>query len=119
MRAYKGLSATATSVAFRPDGQHGKGGSGQGSLVCGGDDGIMWLLDAAKAGRPKRLKGHTGPVRKLLFHPLHSHMLSSSADDGTLRTWNTENGQCLQVPVFSFVSFLSLFDSLDPVGRYL
>ena len=55
MRAYKGLSSTATSVAFRPEGADGKGGAGQGSLVCGGEDGIMWLLDASKAGRPKRV----------------------------------------------------------------
>ena len=86
MRAYKGLSATATSVAFRPVGADGKGGSGQGSLVCGGEDGIMWLLDAAKAGRPKRLKGHTGAVRKLLFHPLQPNLLISCSD-GILRTW--------------------------------
>ena len=50
MRAYRGLTATATSVAFRPEDSDGRGGSGQGSLVCGGEDGIMWLLDAAKAG---------------------------------------------------------------------
>lgn len=50
MRAYKGLTATATSVAFRPEDKDGRGGSGQGSLVCGGEDGVMWLLDAAKAG---------------------------------------------------------------------
>jgi len=98
MRAYKGLSATATSVAFRPVGADGKGGSGQGSLVCGGEDGIMWLLDAAKAGRPKRLKGHTGAVRKLLFHPLHPNLLISCSD-GILRTW---------VRVFSYLSCYSL-----------
>jgi WD40 repeat protein len=57
----------------------------------------MWLLDAAKAGRPKRLKGHAGAVRKLLFHPLDPHLLTSSSDDRSLRTWNTDNGQCLQV----------------------
>eukprot|EP00802_Teleaulax_amphioxeia_P016804 Tamp_16933.p1 GENE.Tamp_16933~~Tamp_16933.p1 ORF type:complete len:475 (+),score=103.16 Tamp_16933:68-1426(+) len=96
-RAYKGLSATASSVAFRPEGANGRGAAGQGSLVCGGEDGIMWLLDAAKAGRPKRLKGHTTPVRRLQFHPLDTHVLMSSSDDGSLRSWNTETGQCLQV----------------------
>ncbi len=96
-RVYKGLTATATSVAFRPEGANGKGTAGQGSLVCGGEDGVMWLLDAAKAGRPKRLRGHTTAVTRLIFHQLDTHMLMSSSEDGSIRSWNTETGQCLQV----------------------
>ena len=94
-------------MAFRPAGADkndvgsgGWGGGGlwgQGSLVCGGLDGIMWLLDAAKAGRPKRLKGHGGAVRRLVFHSAVPTLLVSCSDDRSLRTWNTDTGQCLQV----------------------
>jgi WD40 repeat protein/tRNA A-37 threonylcarbamoyl transferase component Bud32 len=100
-------------LAFSPDGQR---------LACSAGERItVWDLSMSTEGRQAgstegrqaggrqllTLKGHTGPVTCIVFHP-GGRRLASAAEDGTVRIWEAKTGQEL----------LSLGGHRGPPARY-
>ncbi len=44
---------------------------------------------------PTRLEGHTNPVTALAFDPVRPLLASGSHDDGEVRLWNLDSGDCV------------------------
>src|SRR5437764_9901566 len=57
---------------------------------------MIWLWDIERGSYRKALHGHTAVVHDLAFMPDGRSLLSGS-EDGTLRVWDVERGQCARV----------------------
>ena len=58
-----------------------------------GRDVQVW--DLTTGARVAVLRGHTGNVWSVDWHPTDPRVLASCADDGTIRLWNPESGDLL------------------------
>lgn len=73
-------------------------------LVLNNNTARVYNLQSGQAGAT--LAGHTAGVRSAAFTP-DGKTLVTSSDDGSIRTWNTENGQQIgQLPVASVATTL-------------
>ena len=75
---FAGHTASATSVAFSPDGS---------TLASAGNDRVVWLWDAVTGELKKTLTGHPGWVDCVAFSPDGRTLVSGSRDD-TMRVWD-------------------------------
>lgn len=64
-------------------------GPGDGMVVGGSEDGCVYIWDAKKGGVVQRLVGHDGAVFDAVWN---NHVLTSGADDTTIRTWDYAEG---------------------------
>ena len=73
----KGLGATSTLAAARPDGNQ----------VASGDvEGRIWMWETLEGSMDGVLSAHQGPIRGLEFHPNNQQLVSVGAD-GLLKVW--------------------------------
>jgi WD40 repeat protein len=75
-----------SAIMFSPDGM---------TLVAGGEDGFLRLVDAQTGNTRFSLKGHIGDINQMAFSPDGTTLLSAS-DDGSLRLWNFATGELLR-----------------------
>lgn len=79
------------SVNFSPDGR----------LLAANSDNLIRLWDVDSRQPLKTLEGHTNVISAVTFHPNSSmeqgYTLVSASYDETIRFWNVETGDCLQV----------------------
>jgi WD40 repeat protein len=78
MHPHKGA---VRAVAFLPDDK---------TIVTGGEDGTLLLIEAATGRRIARLDGHDGPVLCIAATP-DGKQLVSGGRDGTVRVWGIES----------------------------
>jgi WD40 repeat protein/transcriptional regulator with XRE-family HTH domain len=64
-------------------------------LVSGGTDQMVGLWNV-QAGHLRRLQGHTGWVWSVTFHP-NGQIVASGSQDATMRLWDVQSGECLEV----------------------
>jgi WD40 repeat protein len=78
-----GLESQARSIAVSADGK---------LAALGEESGKIKIFDVATGQVVKKLEGHTGPVRSVIFSTDGSKLVSASADK-TFRVWNLADGQ--------------------------
>jgi WD40 repeat protein/transcriptional regulator with XRE-family HTH domain len=100
-------------VAFSPDGTR---------LVGGGDDGHVYVWDAADGTQLQRLAGHHGGVTSVAWSPDGSRLASGGSgqgqgDSGELLVWDAHSGK----PVHAFVGHPGVVSALTwvPSGELL
>lgn len=97
------------------------------TIISGGDDCIIYILDSSSGKQRATLNGHQ---RAILSLSLYGHYLASSAADQTINIWDLRNNRCLY-PIFPLPSTRSItsvafspsgnelvFTSLDSIVRY-
>lgn len=66
--------------------------SGNGMLASGGDDGVVRIW---KDGHPGPvLKGHSGGITGIVWHPNNHSLVASSSTDGSVKIWDAISGEC-------------------------
>ncbi|KAL8619229.1 hypothetical protein ACOMHN_050010 [Nucella lapillus] len=83
-------------------------------LATGGSDFIIKLWDCIQQYCTHHLRGHTGVVRLVRFHPDITRLqLVSAADDDSVRVWGLKTSSCLMVSTHhhSLVRDLSFTDN--------
>ena len=76
----------------------------------------VWLYEINTGDETALISGHTDVVRHVAFSP-DGKMLASSADDKTVRLWNTQTGENLQTLAIPKVTLFSL--KFSPDGKTL
>jgi WD40 repeat protein len=102
------VSSAGSTVAFSPDGTLLAKGA-----ETGGDDVYLWHVPT---GRFSRLRGHTGEVVAVAFHPDGSR-LASAGLDGHLVLWDPNTGGRLALVADHACEVLAVAFSRD--GRWL
>lgn len=57
-------------------------------------DNIIKIWDTRKKECTRRLTGHTGKIRNIIYDK-SERLIASSAEDGTVRVWNGDTGNCI------------------------
>lgn len=57
-------------------------------------DNIINIWDTRKKEHTRRLAGHTGKIRNIIYDK-SERLIASSAEDGTVRVWNAHTGNCI------------------------
>ncbi len=65
-------------------------------LVCASGTNTLFVFDPSSDEEPARLEGHRGKITALAAHPASSR-LASASEDGTLRIWDVERLELLEV----------------------
>ena len=66
--------------------------AGSGMLAFGGDSGIIYIW---KDGAQRAvLKGHSGGITGLAWHPTNHSLVASSSTDGFVKVWDAISGEC-------------------------
>jgi serine/threonine protein kinase len=76
---HTGLFATVNAVTFNSEGN---------ILASGSDDTTVRLWDVLTGAELSVLRGHTHPVKTVLFHPHHPYILASAGSDRTIKLWD-------------------------------
>ena len=104
-------------VAWSPDGTR---------LVGGGDDGHVYVWDAADGTQLERLAGHHGGVTSMAWSPDGSRLASGGsgqgqADSGELLVWDARSEAHSGKPVHAFVGHAGMVSALSwvPSGEVL
>ncbi len=125
-RALEGLQGGVASLAFDPHGARIASCAGDGTLwvweldgsgkdlgridaptavsfaaagsrlVCAAGSGTLFVFDPSSGGEPTQLLGHRGKITALSAHP-EGARLASASEDGTLRIWDVEHQELLEV----------------------
>ncbi len=103
--ASRRLSTWIRRVAFSPDGTR---------LVGGGDDGHVYVWDAADGTQLERMAGHQGGVTSVAWSPDGSRLASGGSgqgqgDSGELFVWGVHSGQ----RVHAFVGYAWVVSALS------
>src|SRR5262245_54646902 len=83
----KAHGALVHAVAVAPDGK---------MLATAGFDNLVKLWEIAPDGKLKEkttLKGHTGPVYAVAFHPTDEKLIATASQDKTARLWELDEGK--------------------------
>jgi WD40 repeat protein len=96
-------------VVWSPDGTR---------LVGGGDDGHVYVWDAADGTQLERLAGHHGGVTSMAWSPDGSRLASGGsgqgqADSGELLVWDARSGAHSGKPVHAFVGHAGVVSALS------
>lgn len=67
----------------------------EGNLLAFGTFAKVVIIRDLATGEERVLRGHTGSVTRVLFHPTDANRLVSVSDDGTLRVWNVQTGESI------------------------
>ena len=86
LKTFIGKQQWIWSVTFSPDGQ---------TIASGGEDNLITLSNIHTDER-KVLQGHHSWIWSLKFHP-HLNILVSASYDLSIRLWDTNTGECLNV----------------------
>jgi WD40 repeat protein len=70
--------------------------SPKGEILATGNDKSLFLWEAATGRMIRELKGHTGDILSARFAPDGKTLISASKD-GTVRIWNTDTGEEIQM----------------------
>jgi WD40 repeat protein len=89
--ALRGSRQMIRAVVFSPDGHR---------LYSCGHDGNVRVWDATPLGDNEdegclTLRGHSGQVGSVAFHPQDPTLVGSTDKDGFVKLWNTQTGKCL------------------------
>jgi hypothetical protein len=63
-------------------------------MVTGSDNGDLKIWDLADASCTQTLTSHQSLINRLVYHP-ENGILASSSNDGTVKLWDPQTGQCL------------------------
>jgi WD40 repeat protein/serine/threonine protein kinase len=86
------------------------------TLAVGHSEGIsIWNLDTRQH---TPLRGHTGLVESIAFHPAGT-LLASASDDGTLRVWDLTKPECVRVFGPGPFGRMPRRVAFSPEGRFL
>ena len=75
-----------SAAALSPDGQF---------VACGGEAGVVQLIETASGTVHRELSGHAGWVTDLAWSPAGDRVVSASTD-GAIRTWTWPDGKLIQ-----------------------
>ncbi|KAL0224289.1 hypothetical protein P9112_003679 [Eukaryota sp. TZLM1-RC] len=64
-------------------------------LVSGSFDKTIRVWDFKKRSCLTILRGHSGPVRPVLVHPIFNNILISGSWDSTIKIWNIDQNKCI------------------------
>jgi hypothetical protein len=81
---HAGLFAAVNALTFNSEGN---------ILASGSDDTTVRLWDVLTGAELSVLRGHTHPVKTVLFHPHHPHILASAGSDRKIRLWDIKKNQ--------------------------
>jgi WD40 repeat protein len=81
---HAGLFAAVNAVTFNSEGN---------ILASGSDDTTVRLWDVLTGAELSILRGHTHPVKTVIFHPHHPHILASAGSDRTIKLWDIRENQ--------------------------
>jgi WD40 repeat protein len=85
-RKLNGETSPLSGVAISLDGR---------TVVCAGPDYTLRQWDTGTGVAAKPWRGHTAPVKCLVFAPPLGRMLATGALDGTVRLWDMQTGETL------------------------
>lgn len=89
----------------------------QRNLIAFAGSGIINIIDLGKKQIIKRLKGHNGDIRDILFSHNNKFLISGGYNDSQIRVWNIENGNCERILSCHEHAIMSL--ALTKDDRYL
>ncbi len=81
---HTGLFACVNAVTFNSEGN---------ILASGSDDTTVRLWDVPTDRVLFILRGHTHPVKAVMFHPHHSHILATAGSDRTIKFWDIRTNE--------------------------
>jgi WD40 repeat protein/tRNA A-37 threonylcarbamoyl transferase component Bud32 len=88
LAVFKNARTSFLTVAFDRGGRH---------LAAAGDDQVLRIYDLKQPARdPQLLKGHTGRILAVAFHP-EENIIASGGEDETIRLWNAASGKLVQI----------------------
>lgn len=67
------------SVVYSSDGKE---------LVCGANDGCLYIYDIERKGRTLKIPAHEYDINRVLFADNSSHIIYSGGDDGLVKVWD-------------------------------
>ena len=89
--------------------------AGSGMLASGGDDGIIYIWkDGVQSAV---LKGHSGGITGLAWHPTNHSLVASSSADGSVKVWDAISGECQLVLAHHTNGITAL--EFHPSGNFL
>lgn len=55
----------------------------------------IWNPERTQAKNSTELRGHTGAIERVAFHPINETELASCSSDGTVRFWDVRSRACV------------------------